>query len=161
MLTMLLGGLWHGAAWTFVAWGGIHGTVLAVERLVRDRRAARGLPAPADTALRRSLGRIVTFHIVCFGWIFFRADSFGRAGDVIGRLFTAWGGASPLVTSSVVLAIAVGIGGQYVRPEALGRVFGAFQRLPVGAQAACAGVALMVIDTLGPEGVAPFIYFRF
>ncbi len=161
MLTMLLGGLWHGAAWTFVAWGGIHGTVLAVERLARDRRAARGLAAPADTALRRWVGRIVTFHIVCFGWIFFRADSFGRARDVIERLFTAWGTASPLVTSSVVLAIGVGIGGQYVRPEALGRVFGAFQRLPVGAQAACAAVALMVIDTLGPEGVAPFIYFRF
>jgi D-alanyl-lipoteichoic acid acyltransferase DltB (MBOAT superfamily) len=161
MLTMLLGGLWHGAAWTFVAWGGIHGTVLAAERLVRDRRAARGLGPPADTALRRWTARVVTFHVVCFAWIFFRADSFGRARDVIERLFTAWGSPSPLVTTSVLLAIAVGIGGQYVRPEALGRVFGTFQRLPVAAQAACAAVALMAIDTLGPEGVAPFIYFRF
>src|SRR5262249_8197610 len=46
LATMLLGGLWHGAAWTFVAWGGIHGTGLAVERWVRDRRVARGLPEP-------------------------------------------------------------------------------------------------------------------
>ena len=45
MITMLLGGLWHGAAWTFVIWGGIHGVGLAVERFARDRRVAPGLPA--------------------------------------------------------------------------------------------------------------------
>ena len=142
-----------------MAWGGIHGTVLAVERLVRDRREARGLEPPADTALRRWVGRIVTFHIVCFAWIFFRADSFERAGEVIERLFTAWGSASPLVTSSVVLAIAVGIGGQYVHPEALGRVVGGSSACPSPHRPRA--VALVVIDTLGPEGVAPFIYFRF
>ena len=161
MLTMLLGGLWHGAAWTFVVWGGIHGFVLSVERLIRDRRAARGLPPPPSTALRRWVGRIVTFHIVCFAWIFFRADSFARAWEVIERLTTGWGAPSPLVTSSVLLAIAVGVGGQYIRPDVFGRVLAGFQRLPIPAQAACVAVALMVIDTLGPEGVAPFIYFRF
>ncbi len=161
MLTMLLGGLWHGAAWTFVVWGGIHGTVLAGERLARERRAARGLPAPCDTLRRRWLGRIGTFHIVCFAWIFFRADSVSRAGEIIERLGTGWGAPSPLVTWSVFLAIAVGIGGQYIRPQALGHVLAGFQRLPLPAQAACLAVALMVIDTLGPEGVAPFIYFRF
>ena len=51
MITMLLGGLWHGAAWTFVIWGGIHGVGLSYERFVRDRRAARGLPEPPDTAV--------------------------------------------------------------------------------------------------------------
>jgi alginate O-acetyltransferase complex protein AlgI len=161
MLTMLLGGLWHGAAWTFVVWGGIHGLGLAVERLARDRRAARGLPEPRDTARRRWIGRIVTFHVVCFAWIFFRADSFGRAGEVIARLFTAWGEASPLVTTSVVLAILVGIGGQFLRPDAVAGALRGFQRLPLPAQAAALGIALMVIDTLGPQGVAPFIYFRF
>ena len=105
MLTMLLGGLWHGAAWTFVVWGGIHGAGLARERFVRDRRTARGLGPPRDTATRRWVGRIVTFHVVCFAWIFFRADSFARAGEMIERLFTAWGSPSPLVTTSVVLAI--------------------------------------------------------
>ena len=77
------------------------------------------------------------------------------------RLVTAWGRPSPLVTTSVVLAILVGIVGQYVRPGAVGSLVSGFQRLPVVAQAACVGVALMVINTLGPEGVAPFIYFRF
>src|SRR4051794_31302610 len=91
MLTMLLGGLWHGAAWTFVVWGAIHGGGLAAERFVRDRRAGRGLPAPRDTPLRRWTARLVTFHVVCLAWVFFRADSFGRAADVLTRLFTAWG----------------------------------------------------------------------
>jgi hypothetical protein len=80
---------------------------------------------------------------------------------VITRLFTGWGQSSPLVTTSVVLAILVGIVGQYVRPTAVGSMLGGFQRLPAVAQAACVGVALAVINTLGPTGVAPFIYFRF
>jgi D-alanyl-lipoteichoic acid acyltransferase DltB (MBOAT superfamily) len=161
MATMLLGGLWHGAAWTFVIWGGIHGLGLAVERFVRDRRAARGLPPPADTALRRWAGRIVTFHVVCFAWIFFRASSFERAGDVIAQLFTGWGQPSPLVTTSVVLAILVGVGGQFIRQVDLAKVLSGFQRLPAVAQATSLALGLMVIDALGPQGVAPFIYFRF
>jgi alginate O-acetyltransferase complex protein AlgI len=152
MLTMLLGGLWHGAAWTFVVWGGIHGVGLAIERALGWR---------PTSAAARSVGRVLTFHVVCFGWIFFRADSFTRAGQVLERLFTAWGRPSPLVTTSVVLAILVGIAGQYVRPGAIGRVVAGFERLPAVAQGACVAVVLVVIDTLGPEGVAPFIYFRF
>jgi alginate O-acetyltransferase complex protein AlgI len=157
MLTMLLGGLWHGAAWTFVVWGGIHGVGLAVERLWRD---LRGGPAP-DTAWRRWVGRLLTFHVVCLGWIFFRADSFGRARDVIVRLFDAWGQASPLVTTAVVLAIVVGIGAQYLPLGSIAALARGFTRLPWPAQAVALAACLVVIDTLGPPGVAPFIYFRF
>ncbi|HSP71293.1 MAG TPA: MBOAT family protein [Gaiellaceae bacterium] len=152
MLTMLLGGLWHGAAWTFVVWGGIHGLGLAVERATGWR---------PHTRAQQWFGRLLTFHLVCLGWIFFRADSFSRAGDVIVRLFTAWGQSSPLVTTSVVLAIAVGIVGQYIRPAAVTSLVASFQRLPLVAQSACVAVALTLINTLGPTGVAPFIYFRF
>jgi alginate O-acetyltransferase complex protein AlgI len=60
-----------------------------------------------------------------------------------------------------VLAIVVGIASQYIRPGALGAVLRSFQRLPVLAQAATVAACLMVVNTLGPEGVAPFIYFRF
>src|SRR5947209_18684019 len=63
MLTMLLGGLWHGAAWTFVVWGGIHGLVLSIERAT-------------GWSPNKWVGRVITFHVVCFAWIFFRADSF-------------------------------------------------------------------------------------
>jgi D-alanyl-lipoteichoic acid acyltransferase DltB (MBOAT superfamily) len=152
LLTMLLGGLWHGAAWTFVAWGGIHGGWLALER---------ALGWAPSSAAARWFGRILTFHVVCFAWIFFRADSFGRAGDVLARLFSAWGEPSPLVTTSVILAILVGILGQYVRPGAVGALLRGFGRLPLPAQAVTVAASLMLINTLGPEGVAPFIYFRF
>jgi len=161
LLTMLLGGLWHGAAWTFVAWGAIHGLGLVLGRLRQDVRRAHDLPEPANTLARRIIGRVVTFHIVCFAWIFFRADSFGRAWDVITQLATAWGQPSPLVTTSVLLAIAVGIGSQYVPTAAIGSILRGFGRLALPAQAACLALGLMVVDTLGPPGVAPFIYFRF
>src|SRR6204780_414378 len=107
MLTMLLGGLWHGAAWTFVAWGGIHGAGLACERFFDDRRRAAGR-GRGDSAIARWVGGLVTFNVVCFAWIFFRADSFASASAVIKRLFTAWGQPSPLVTTSVLLAIGAG-----------------------------------------------------
>jgi D-alanyl-lipoteichoic acid acyltransferase DltB (MBOAT superfamily) len=152
LLTMLLGGLWHGAAWTFVVWGGIHGLGLAVERALGWR---------PHTRAQQWLGRVITFHLVCLAWIFFRADSFSTARDVIVRLFDAWGQSSPLVTTSVVLAILVGVVGQYFRPTAVASLLVGFRRLPVLAQAACVAVALTVINTLGPTGVAPFIYFRF
>ena len=152
MLTMLLGGLWHGAAWTFVIWGGIHGVGLCVERALGWRPASRRA---------QWFGRILTFQIVCFAWIFFRADSLARAGQILERLFTAWGQSSPLVTTSVLLAIAVGIGGQYVRPSVVTAVVRGFGRMPTLAQASCIGVGVALIETLGPVGVPPFIYFRF
>ncbi|MGZ4411034.1 MAG: MBOAT family O-acyltransferase [Gaiellaceae bacterium] len=161
LATMLLGGLWHGAAWTFVAWGGIHGLGLATDHARRDFRRARGRPDPPDTPLRRALRRLVTFHVVCFAWIFFRADSFTRAGQVIRQLFTAWGQPSPMVTASVVLAIAVGIASQYVPEGVVGRVQERFARVPFAYQAAWLAAGLVIVNALGPQGVAPFIYYRF
>ena len=88
MLTMLIGGLWHGAAWTFVVWGGIHGVGLAIERW--RKRAARLRRARADTRRRRIVARLVTFNVVCLAWVFFRADSFatrlGHADRALHRL---------------------------------------------------------------------------
>ncbi len=160
MLTMLIGGLWHGAAWTFVVWGSLHGGALAWERWRRERRG------PADAARRATgrqvwVARIVTFHFVCFAWIFFRSDSFGAAWDMIERLFTNWGAPSPLVTTGVLLAIAVGIGSQYLPARIPRLLMARFSRLPVLGQATVLALALMVTSVLGPEGVAPFIYFQF
>jgi alginate O-acetyltransferase complex protein AlgI len=71
MIVMLLGGLWHGAAWNFVIWGGIHGVMLALERAHGKRSFYQRLPRAAKIAL--------TFVIVCFGWVFFRADDLPTA----------------------------------------------------------------------------------
>src|SRR4051794_6557872 len=146
MLTMLLGGLWHGAAWTFVVWGGIHGLGLCVERATGWRPATRA---------QQWFGRVLTFHVVCFAWIFFRADSFSRAGDVIARLFSAWGQPSPLVTTSVVLAILVGIVGQYVGPAAVTSLIGGVQRLPAPPQAGGGGGGPPPLNTPRPPRGAP------
>jgi D-alanyl-lipoteichoic acid acyltransferase DltB (MBOAT superfamily) len=158
MLTMLIGGLWHGAGWTFVAWGAIHGTALVAERWWRERP---GFVERPWTAWRRAWHRFATFQVVCFAWIFFRADSFADAWDLIERLFTAWGEPSPLVTGGVLAAIAVGIGSQYLPRRVPLVIMARFSRLPVPAQAAVLSLALLVTHAMGPEGVAPFIYFQF
>jgi alginate O-acetyltransferase complex protein AlgI len=98
MLTMLLGGLWHGANWTFVVWGGIHGVGLAVERVFmralglepRADAARRAEPPgePSLLALRPWVSRIVIFHLVCLAWIFFRAESVADAFRLLGGLGT-------------------------------------------------------------------------
>jgi alginate O-acetyltransferase complex protein AlgI len=158
LLTMLLGGLWHGAGWTFVAWGAIHGVGLVTERWYRARP---GSSERRDSALTRAWKRLLTFNLVCLAWIFFRSDSFDTAEEMIRGLFTGWAEASPLVTSGVLLAIAVGIGSQYLPARVPQVVMARFSRLPVLGQAAVLAIALMVTHAMGPEGVAPFIYFRF
>jgi alginate O-acetyltransferase complex protein AlgI len=157
LATMLLGGLWHGAAWTFVVWGGMHGLWLAIGRFRRER-------GWADDAVRgvvRWRRRIITFHLVCLAWIFFRADSFGTAWDVIKRLFDNWGAASPAVTSGVVLAIVVGIASQYLPARIPQTIMARFSQARVAVQITVLAVALLVSHAMGPQGVAPFIYFRF
>jgi D-alanyl-lipoteichoic acid acyltransferase DltB (MBOAT superfamily) len=161
MLTMVLGGLWHGAAWTFVVWGAIHGSVLAFEHWRHEERIARGLPEPADTVMRRVFDRFLTFNIVCLAWVFFRADSFSNAGAVLSRVMFHWGGHAALVTPWVLLAIAVGIGAQYIPTRAIAHAMSQFSRLSPVAQGVALGVGLLFINALGPRGVAPFIYFRF
>jgi len=158
MLTMLIGGLWHGAGWTFVVWGAIHGTALVTEHWWKGRP---GYVAPPDSTRRRVLERFVTFQLVCFAWIFFRADSFGTAWEMITGLVTGWGEASPLVTGGVLLAIAVGIGSQYLPARLPHLLMERFGRLPAAGQAVVLALALMLTNAMGPEGVAPFIYFRF
>lgn len=157
LLTMVLGGLWHGAAWTFVIWGAYHGAILALERwraeVAPDRAAA------LDSPVGRTVRRLVTFHLVCLGWVLFRADSMGRVGEILGRL-TDWGPA-PAVTPAVLLLVVGTIAVQYVDRDIRGRLQTAFSRLRPVTVTALLGGFLFVLDGLGPEGVAPFIYFQF
>jgi len=161
LLTMFLGGLWHGAAWQFVLWGGLHGTYLAVERAVVERRRAREIAPLPDTFFLRLLKRLGTFHLVCLAWVFFRADSLSTAWAILGRLFTGWDRATTLVTPAVLAAIAVGIAAQYVPGGVVNRGLIGFSRLRPALQGVVLAFTLMLIDALGPEGVAAFIYFQF
>ncbi len=161
MLTMLLGGLWHGAAWKFVIWGGLHGLWLAAERWWTDRRAAAGYTPLPSTAPLRFVQRFATFHLVAFAWIFFRADSLGTAWTMITRIATAWELSAPIVTPAALLAIVVGLAAQYVPRPAVDRGLVVFTRLGPAVQGVALAIVLMIIDALGPEGVAAFIYFQF
>ena len=161
MLTMVLGGLWHGAAWTFVVWGALHGLGQCVGHYRRQRRVAAGLPAQSDQPLAVAWQRFATFQYVCLGWVFFRATSFGNAWTILERLFTTWGQSAPLVRFPVLAAIAVGIGIQYVPRDVSVRLQEAFSRLGPVLQGTSLAAILLVITTMGPPGVAPFIYFRF
>jgi D-alanyl-lipoteichoic acid acyltransferase DltB (MBOAT superfamily) len=230
-LTMLLGGLWHGASWNFVIWGAYHGAGLAVERRRAMRETApayvdlgaiesvspehrgdpprrggwaerMGLaprsdsdpgaadPAAPDTSsvsydqepipyrpddattvmqeptrverrpMNPWLARLLVFHFVVVGWIFFRAPDLGTAIDYLTGLVTNWG-IGTLVTPVVLLAIVVGMVGQFV-PRRVGDAleFRA-SKLPPMVTAIGVGLWLVLINLLGPVGVAPFIYFQF
>jgi alginate O-acetyltransferase complex protein AlgI len=84
MLTMLLGGLWHGASWTFVVWGGLHGAYLAGERWIRAKTGIAGDPAVGWNRLALAL---LTYLLVNITWVFFRADTFEGAGRILAGMF--------------------------------------------------------------------------
>jgi alginate O-acetyltransferase complex protein AlgI len=79
MLTMLLGGLWHGAGWTFVAWGSLHGLFLVINHAWHEMRRRWGCPVTASRGKYAWLGVLTTFVAVVVGWVFFRANTFGGA----------------------------------------------------------------------------------
>ena len=156
LATMILGGLWHGAAWTFLAWGTLHGAGLVAEHRLAARRQARGarFHPPAW------LVRLITLNFVVFAWIFFRATSFSNAFAVIGRVFSGWGEAGAVSAGSVALIVGM-IAIQQLRGQFGERMMAAFSRFHWAAQGAALGVALLFIGALSPAGVAPFIYFQF
>ena len=107
MITMLLGGLWHGASFNFIIWGGMHGIALAFDKL---RMSIKVINPKGKIA--KVIGVVITFHFVCFCWIFFKASSFHDAGVIITQIFSNFDSQAfiPLVTgySSVFLLMLLG-----------------------------------------------------
>ena len=160
LIVMLLAGLWHGAAWTFVAFGAVHGIAMAGERVLRQRRRRLGrAPVPGGTG-RRLVRQVVTFHIVCLGWVFFRADSLEGAVDVLAALGNGWG-PSPAVTPLLLAVVVAVLLVQLVPRVARDRVGARVAALGAVPTVAGLGVALLLIDLFGPEGVPPFLYGGF
>jgi len=87
MTTMLLGGLWHGAGWTFVIWGGLHGLALVVHQAWQGLRQRLGHDLTRSTATGRAASVALTFLVVVLGWVFFRATSFDAALALIKGMF--------------------------------------------------------------------------
>ncbi|MDQ3702862.1 MAG: MBOAT family protein, partial [Chloroflexota bacterium] len=155
LLTMTLGGLWHGAALTFLAWGVFHGVLLAVERVGR-----RWLGSPGGVWPHPLLGRLLTFHVVCVGWVLFRADSLATAGELLQRSITSWGPA-PAVTAGPVAVIAASLALQALPTGWALRFEAGFAELPLPVQGVALGTFFALVVALGPAGVAPFIYYQF
>jgi len=149
MLTMVLGGLWHGAAWPFVLWGLFHGTCLCIEHAWRGRVKIPGWVRWA-----------VTFHLVVLGWILFRSPNLDIFGSFVARMFEP--GPATLFTVPIALVIVAVIGLQLVPERTVERVQVRIERTnPMVLGAGLAVVIALVAATVSSQGVAPFIYFRF
>lgn len=159
LTTMLLGGLWHGASWTFVVWGGLHGAALAITRLIRERR--RGSAADVEPRrFRQLLGIVLTFHFVCATWIFFRAESFDKAELVFRRLASGSSHHSNL-DGRVVFVLVLGLATHFVPEAWFAWAKSGFCRLPAPAQAALLFGVLVVLRTVASADAVPFVYFQF
>ena len=85
---MLIGGLWHGAAVRFILWGGLHGSALAVHKWVMGRFPSFKAVGSEMVWWRRLIGIVLTFHVVCFGWILFRAPDMQTGRELLSQIFT-------------------------------------------------------------------------
>ena len=159
LITMLLGGLWHGAALRFVIWGALHGFMLAIEKF------AKSILKIPQNGFTKILGIIFTFHFVCFSWIFFRAADMQTAGLILNQIFTAF---HPEIIfefmsaySSVAFVMGIGFFIHFI-PRKL-KTYA--QTLLIRSSFATKVVYLsliiyLVIQTKSSE-IQPFIYFQF
>jgi D-alanyl-lipoteichoic acid acyltransferase DltB (MBOAT superfamily) len=91
-ITFMVSGLWHGANWTYVAWGALHGLYQIVENIIAEHRKKRGaVKPPRHPRLQAAVQTLFTFALVCFAYIFFRSDTFGQAWYIISHSIRGWG----------------------------------------------------------------------
>jgi alginate O-acetyltransferase complex protein AlgI len=160
-LTMLLGGLWHGAAWTFVLWGAYHGVLLIAYRGLAPLRAAqRWLLGPSPAA--RVIGWFVMFHLTCLGWIIFRARSARQIADMVTAVATNLA-PSTVDTSQLLVPLVL-----CVLPLMAVHALQAYYddvlvvpRLPIGVRYSVYAATFYLTMLFGNFGGSEFIYFQF
>lgn len=160
MFTMLIGGLWHGASWTFVFWGGLHGLYLAVERMFRHRNDL----AKHDVTLVRRFGlTMTTFILVCFAWVFFRANTFENAYSIVLSMLGAASSITERLVDKLDILATFGVTGALLAAHWLLRdktIEEYADRLPWWMISIAITVLLFLIATMPGEDRA-FIYFQF
>lgn len=164
-LTMLLGGLWHGAAFRFVLWGAIHGIALAVHKVWCHYFPSSSKSAETLPIWRRYIGRIVTFHLVCFTWIFFRADNMQIASEVLLQIGTNF---HPEVLGQfitgyrwVLLLMLLGYAMHFVGRDTIAKLQSFSERIPFVIQALLLFLLIFLITQVRSSEIQPFIYFQF
>jgi alginate O-acetyltransferase complex protein AlgI len=159
LTTMLLCGLWHGANWTFVCWGGLHGLGLIVHKTFVKWKEKRSLPKAGR--IGSILAWLVTFLFVCVCWVVFRAENFGIAREMMSRMFWPTSGVRwcflPLLTTAIPFVV---LGSVVYRFSGLPSGYLTFDlRRPVPAFGFV--LILMTIVFLSATNTSPFIYFQF
>lgn len=155
MVTMLLGGLWHGAAWTFVVWGGLHGALL-----VAQRWTGRLLPAAGRAWAGHALA-LLTFLVVCLTWVPFRARSFESMRAMLGALVGLGHAGPSLPLEQVVSVVVLTVGTvAWHRFHATGHVIPWAARVPAWLQGLGYGALVYALFT-APANNRAFIYFQF
>lgn len=163
ILTMLLGGLWHGASWNFVVWGGLHGVALAVHKFFRNL-----MHRPKNyrsTGVRKFFAVILTFHFVCLGWIFFRNTTFEASLTMIQQVFTAFHPelAGQLFAGywEVFALMAVGYLLHWCPDSWQEACTKGMIRLPLIFQALILILLIFLVIQVKSSDIQPFIYFQF
>ena len=163
VLTMLLGGLWHGASWNFVVWGGLHGVALALHKGLRSL-----LHRPKQyrsTGWRKVAAVFITFHFVCLCWIFFRNSTFDGSISMISQIFTSFHPelAGQLFVGYWKVFALMGIGyllhwcpDSWQNACSRGMV-----RMPVVVQAFILIALIFLVIQVKSSDIQPFIYFQF
>ena len=165
LLTMLLGGLWHGAAVRFILWGALHGAALALHKVwLRVVPGAKATGAQMH-GWSRILGMLLTFHLVCFGWLMFRAESMQTVGLMLHQIFHNFHAAMiPQVISGYAGVFAL-IAAGYLLHLLPARVDATAQRLvtyaPLVLQILMAAAIIWCVMQIKSSDIQPFIYFQF
>ncbi len=165
MITMLLGGLWHGASVSFILWGALHGAALAVHKFVMGRFSSFKPMGGEMKPWRRVAGIVLTFHLVCLGWILFRAPSMATVGEMLGQILTNF---HPEVFPQFVegyrgvfVLMLIGYVLHFMPKSVDGALRGVVTRSPLVVQALLLAIAIFTVIQFKSAGVQPFIYFQF
>jgi len=163
-ITMLLGGLWHGAALRFIIWGGIHGITLAIHKFLISRFGFKP-SGEGMTPWKRALSTLFTFHIVCFAWIFFRADSMLKIKQMLVQIIRHFEPQIFLQFISGYTTIFVLMLTGYIihfMPKQLDlSVQKGVTYMPLWAKATLLSLAIFLIVQMKSADIVPFIYFQF
>ena len=165
MITMLLGGLWHGASISFILWGALHGIALAAHKFIMGHFSSFKALGCEMKPWRRVLGVLITFHVVCFGWILFRATSMKAVGDAEPDLHEFFIRRCSYNSSQDIKGVFALMVIGYVlhfMPKRSEDVFEEIvTRSPLLIQAAILAIAIFIVVQFKSAGVQPFIYFQF
>jgi len=159
MITMLLGGIWHGASWTFVVWGGLHGLYLSIERVLRDAFGNRDIWRTTSARIAMAL---VTYALVNITWVFFRARDFTAASRLLKSMLFIDGSGTTILSSYKLLSVLATIGALvlthwFMRDRTL---HGVAARVPAPVIGMAWGMMLFLV-TITQGGSSAFIYFQF